>query len=47
MKKIPNKINKIINEFVEGVNKTMERYSQLMRVNRPTNVIIPKPTKLK
>ena len=43
-----DKIRRKIMLFIYGKDyKTMERYSQLMRVNRATNVIIPKPRKLK
>lgn len=42
-----DKIRRKLMLFIYGKDyKTMERYSQLMKVNRPTNVVIPKPTKL-
>ena len=42
-----DKIRRKIMLLIYGKDyKTIERYSQLMRVNRPTNVVIPKPTKL-
>ncbi len=43
-----DKIRRKLMLFIYGKDyKIMERYSQLMKVNRPTNVVIPKPTKLK
>ena len=42
-----DKIRRKLMLFIYGKDyKIMERYSQLMKVNRPTNVVIPKPTKL-